>query len=96
MALKRQVDTLEDEKDTLQIKVSEQELHIIEQHDIIQDQVSEIAELNLHTEMQTRKILQLECEIKQLVENKEFFVKAQKALNDSDNKGSYISPKSSC
>lgn len=30
MALKRQVDTLEDEKDTLQIKVSEQELHIIE------------------------------------------------------------------
>lgn len=71
--LKYKLEQEEDEKETLQIKVSEQELHIMDQHDIIQDQVSEIEELNMHTEMQTSKIMELEQDIKQLLENKDFF-----------------------
>lgn len=95
--MKSQLDQLEDEKETLQIKVSEQELHIMEQHDIIQDQVSEIEELNMHSEMQTTKIVELEKDIKRMLENKEFFEKAKKDLDESiKNPKRYMSPQSSC
>ena len=66
----------------------------MEQLDTIQDQVSEIEELNMHAEIQTKKIIELEKDIKDLLENKEFFAKAQKELNES--KYPIDSPKSSC
>ena len=90
--LKYKLEQMDEDNKTLQIKVSEQELHIMDQYDIQQDQVSEIVELNLHTEAQTSKIMELEQEIKQLLENKDFFEKAKKDLDDSINPKMFKSP----
>ena len=67
----------------------------MDQNDTIIDQVSEIEELKLTTEVQTSKILELEQEIKQILENKDFFEKAKKDLDDSINPKTFKSPQSS-